>query len=96
MDLSFTHKVKSINIEEGTFVVEYIPNDPELIPISYNSYVYEKPFYEILDQNGNQVYQNQDDVPFEVNLAYSIERAAPLLRWKRQRLMLDNLDKFDL
>ena len=94
MDLTYTYTIKSVNIQEGSFIVEYTPNDPELYPLAINSFLYEQPYYDLKDENGNLVYQNQDEVPFNVHLEYSISQAAPIGSWRRTKMVLNNLEQF--
>lgn len=84
MDLTYSHKIVSVDIEQGTLVVEYTPNDTDLIPIIYNIGFLEKP------HNLTQ-YADQDSVPFLESMSYSIEAHAPVGLWRRQKLLITNI-----
>lgn len=90
-DITYTFTIKSINISEGTFVIEYTPDDSLLMPVSYNTFLYEKNYQTIRDENNNLIYNSQDEVPFSVHLDHTVKSAAPIDLWRRHKLLLDNV-----
>jgi len=90
MNLNYTYTVKSINIEQGTMVIDYVPEDLELSPMSLNAMLYEKNYFDIRDENNQLIYQNQNDVPFSVHIDHTIKSCAPINVWRKQKFLLDN------
>lgn len=87
---SYTYKIKNIDITNATILVNFIPDDARLTPVVVNTYIYEKPYTDIKNENGDLVYADQDAVPFSVHLENTLEVSAPQDLWRRQKKLIDN------
>ena len=85
---NFSYAVTQINLENGTFEVEYLPEDINLSPVRLNLYLLPKYYKEIVDANNELVYASQEEVPFEVHFENTIDRHKPLGQWRNQYLMM--------
>jgi len=93
MSYTYTYRIKSISIETGTFSVEYMPDDTDLMPVFLNLSIIEKDYTSILDSNTNEpLFQNQQSVPFSYHLDHTIAYYAPIGLWKNQKYMIDNIE----
>jgi len=90
---SFTHKIKSLDISAGNFLVEYIPDDTDLSPVLLNLSISERSYTTIRDENTNEpLYTNQESVPFSYHYEYTINNFSPQNVWNNQKHMLNNLE----
>jgi len=92
---NFSYAVTQINLENGTFEVEYLPEDINLSPVRLNLYLLPKYYKEIVDANNELVYASQEEVPFEIHFENTIDRHKPLGQWRNQYLMMENIDKIE-
>ena len=92
---NYSYNVTQINLENGTFEVEYVPESLDLTPVRINLYLMPKYFGEILDANNQPIYSTQEEVPFEMHIENTIDRCKPINQWRNQFLMLNNIDKIE-
>ena len=92
---SYTYQVTGTNIETGTFVVEYMPVSANLTPISVNLQLIPLYYTDIVDANNAPIYTSQDAIPFELHLESTINRYAPLIQWRNQYMMSDNISNIE-
>jgi len=90
---NYSYNVTQINVENGTFEVEYLPESLDLTPIKMNLYLMPKYFREIVDANNELVYASQEEVPFELHLENTIDSYKPMNQWRNQYMMVKNIDK---
>jgi hypothetical protein len=90
---NYTYEINSISIENGTFVIRYIPEDTNLTPVSLNQKLFERNYLEILDANNQPIYSSQNDVPFSYHLDHTVKITAPLSQWRNQYLMTENIEQ---
>jgi hypothetical protein len=88
----FTYKITTVDIMHGTLEIQFTPDDDDLSPIMLNQPLLIKPYFEILDAEGKEIYTSQDQVPIEEHLKYSVIMGAPFTQWRRQQLMIDNFN----
>jgi len=92
MAFTFTYKIKSINIEQGHFLVEYTPDDLDLAPVSLNVNIVERDYTTIIDDvTRDPVYNDQQSVPFSYHLEHTINIYSPQNIWKNQKYFLNNM-----
>lgn len=92
---NFTYKVKTVNIENASIEVDYIPEDISLVPVKIFTNIIKRPINEIVDENNNPIYKSEDEIPIKIHLDYTTEKSAPILRWRNQKVLLDNIDKLE-
>ena len=92
---NFSYNVTQINLENGTFEVEYVPEDINLSPVRLNMYLIPKYYKEIVDANNDPIFASQEEVPFEMHVEHTIDRHKPMAQWRNQYLMLNNIDKIE-
>jgi hypothetical protein len=93
MAFTFTYKIKTISIEQGHFLVEYIPDDESLSPISLNVSIVEKDYMTIMDETTKDLaFNSQQAVPFSYHLEHTINYYSPQNIWKNQKYLLDNIE----
>ena len=92
---NFSYNVTQINLENGTFEVEYVPEDINLSPVRLNMYLLPKYYKEIVDANNDPIFASQEEVPFEMHVEHTIDRHKPMAQWRNQYLMLNNIDKIE-
>lgn len=92
---NFSYSVTQINLETGTFEVEYDPEDINLSPIKLNLGLLPKYYKEIVDANNEPIYSSQEEVPFEVHFQNTIDLCKPIGQWRNQYLMFNNIDKIE-
>ena len=89
---NYSATVDSVNIELGTFVVNYIPENDLLTPISLNaSIIHTKENLVGINQFGQLVIED-NPFSFEDDLINTIKRVAPYTQWRNQYLLLNNFD----
>lgn len=86
LGFDFTYKIKSLDIEHGTMVIEFDPVDPELLPIELNCLFHEKVLHNI-DGTVQPI-----EATFEESLEFTVKSCAPIASWRRHKLMLGNID----
>ena len=89
---NFTYTIENVNIEIGTFVINYIPESEYLTPISLNTYLVEKELSETFGEDGTSPYASQEDIPFEEHVRNTVDRVAPISQWRNQYRFQNNLD----
>lgn len=89
-ETAFTYEVVSIDIESGTFEVTFTPGDDNLTPITLNTFIQFISEVNVLDEDGNQVYDTFEEVPFAEHLKYTIDSIAPHAQWFRQSTLVAN------
>ena len=92
---NFSYNVTQINLENGTFEVEYVPEDINLSPVRLNMYLIPKYYKEIVDANNDPIFASQEEVPFEMHVEHTIDRHKPMAQWRNQYMMLNNIDKIE-
>lgn len=92
---NFTYKVTQLNLENGTFEVEYVPESLDLTPVRLNLYLMPKYYKEIVDANNELIYASQEEVPFELHMENTIDNCKPLGQWRNQYMMMSNIDKIE-
>ena len=81
LDVSYSFKILSADVEQSTVLIEYNPADDDLIPITLNcNIVLASP-----DGFSDQSYSNPEDIPFEEHLKVTARVHAPLTAWKGQK-----------
>jgi hypothetical protein len=50
-------------------------------------------YREIVDDEGNQIYNSQSEVPFSYYIEDTVKRSAPIIAWERQMLMIKNIQE---
>lgn len=90
---NYTYEVYAVDIETGTFQVEYVPESTDIAPLRINIGINFRDFQTILDADGNTIYNSQEEVPFSEHLLHSVKTMAPMRVWKTQFTMLNNLDQ---
>lgn len=81
LDVSYSFKIVSADIEQSTVLIEYNPADDDLIPITLNcNLVLASP-----DSFPGQGYINPEDIPFAEHLKVTASLHAPLNTWKSQK-----------
>ena len=87
---NYKYTIQQVNIEQGTILVNFVPEDANLSPVSLNSYLIPVSYMDIRDANNELVYATQDEVPFQVHLDNTVNNIAPLKQWKTQYILLEN------
>lgn len=87
MGFEFTYKVLSMDIAQGTMQIEFDPVDQELMPITLNCLLHERPYQTYPEGT----YTSQEQVPFDDHMAFTAQTCSPVATWKRHRMMLDNM-----
>lgn len=88
-DLEFEFKIISMDIEQGTLLIEYDPVDANLMPITLNCLYNVRPLFTYPEGT----YLTHDEVPFEDSLEFTVRQAAPVTNWKRHQALINNFDK---
>jgi hypothetical protein len=78
MDVEFTHELISVDIENGTMEVRYIPEDSNLSIVLYNI---------------RFVLSQEENATFEDHYENSIRIHAPFGLWQTQKAMIENADE---
>lgn len=91
---NFNYTISNIDIEQGTFNIQYIPEDSaNLTSITLNQSLYFKNYTDILDSEGKLIYSSQEDVPFAKHIEYTVDITKPILSWKRQYSLQQNINE---
>jgi len=90
---NYTAKVSSVNIEQGTVAISFMPENMNLTPVTLNTYMLPLSYYDIRDANNCLIYQTQDDVPFSVHIENTVRCTAPLQQWKKQHMLQTNINE---
>ena len=90
---NFSYTIDTINIEEGTFVVHYIPESEYLTPVSLNTYLIERDFTSFRDENNNLLYTSQSEVPFSEHIKNTVDLVTPIAKWRKQFMFQNNLEE---
>lgn len=90
---NYTYTIDNIDIEQGTFVVNYIPDSEFLTPISLNTYLIEKNYFEFVDSEGNLLYSSQSEVPFVEHVKYTVDAIKPINQWRKQFMFQNNISE---
>ena len=94
-NFDFSYRITTVNIEQGTVEIEYIPDDLDLSPYKVNQFLLPRYPHEILDGNGQQIYSTMEEIPIEQHILNTIKVTAPLVTWRKQRILLENYDYLD-
>lgn len=84
----FKYKIKSVDVEHGTMIIEYDPVDTELMPMTLNVMLWERP----IQTYPEGTYIHPDDVPFEDHFEHTVRSGAPIASWRRHRLLAANME----
>lgn len=85
LDVNYSFKIISADIEQSTVLIEYKPLDSDVLPITLNcNIVLAKP------DSWPGDYANPEDIPFEDHMKHTAEVHAPLSMWRGQKWAVIN------
>jgi hypothetical protein len=87
---NFDYEVSQPDIENGTVVVRWVPENANLTPLSYNCNLIIRDYTDITNANNEPIYADNSSVPFSAHLNYTVRVNAPHDIWERQEMMLNN------
>lgn len=89
-NFNFTYIIDSVDIQAGTILINYIPNDSNLSPVFLNCLLLTKDYKTILDDNQNLVYNSEDEVPLIEHVKHTVDVNNPIDVWSKQSKLLNN------
>lgn len=89
---SYTYKIKSLDVETCSGMVQYIPDDINLSPIEFIMSFRLIDYKMFLDDNGELIYNSQEEVPYQTNVEKHISTNAPHEMWASQEAMMANME----
>jgi hypothetical protein len=81
LDVNYSFKILSADVEQSTVLIEYNPADDDVMPITLNCNI-------ILADPASfpgEGYDNPEDIPFAEHLKVTATMQAPLSTWRSQK-----------
>ena len=81
LDVTYSYKILSADIDLSTVLIEYKPDDEDCMPVTLNCNIL------LADPASFEGagYTNQEDVPFSEHMKYTAVLQAPLARFRAQK-----------
>lgn len=91
--IEFSYTIKSVDVENSHIIVEYDPVHELLMPYTFNVPFIEFREWTMTETGPVEVNANK---PFSAHLEYSVTCGAPIDQWRRQLLLINNIDQLPL
>lgn len=93
-NFNFSYKIESIDVENCSVVIKYIPENENLLIRTYNVNlrIHPKEVFGTHSSNNELIFPDDNQIPFENHVKYSIEISAPVHEWKVHQKMLESME----